>query len=295
MARAPIKGYLRDDAVTIAELLKSAGYQTLMSGKWHVGGMLAAREPQSWRPGSDGYPTPQQRGFDRFYGTLVGAGSFFFPHALTEDGELITDYPDDFYYTDAISDKAADMISDAHAAGSPFFLHVAYTAPHWPLHATPDDIAKYEGRYRGGWDQLRQQRHEELNSLSLLDPVWNISPRDEDSHAWEEDQHRHWQDLRMAAYAAMIDRMDQGIGRILARLQSLGIADDTMIIFLSDNGGCAEFLAEDGPINSLVPKPAGWPQGRCRQYRRQAPGTGRYLHELRPALGQRLQFSLPPL
>ena len=145
------------------------------------------------------------------------------------------------------------MISDAHDEGSPFFLHVAYTAPHWPLHATPDDIAKYETRYRGGWDQLRQQRHEELNSLGLLDPVWRISPRDEDSHSWEEDKHRHWQDLRMATYAAMIDRMDQGIGRILARLQSLGIADDTMIIFLSDNGGCAEFLAEDGPINSLVP------------------------------------------
>ncbi len=247
------QGYLRSDAVTIAEALKSAGYQTLMSGKWHVGGSLAAREPESWQPGSAGHPTPQQRGFDRFFGTLVGAGSFFYPHALTEDGEFITDYPDDFYYTDAISDKAVDMISDAHDNGAPFFLHVAYTAPHWPLHAPPEDIARYEGSYRAGWDVLRQQRHEELNSLGLLDPAWRISPRDEDSHPWTNEKQADWEDLRMAAYAAMIDRMDQGIGRILARLETLDIADETMIVFLSDNGGCAEFLAEDGWLNSFVP------------------------------------------
>ncbi len=253
------QGFLRDDAVTIAEVLKGAGYTTLMSGKWHVGGFLPAREPESWRPGAPGFPTPLDRGFDRFYGTLAGAGSFFYPHALTEDGVFIDDFPDDFYYTDAISDKAVDMIANAHRSGAPFFLHLAYTAPHWPLHAPPEDIAKYAGAYRGGWDVLRQQRHEQLNSLGLLDAAWPISPRDDDSHAWSAEPNADWEDLRMATYAAMIDRMDQGIGRILAQLDALDIADDTLIIFLSDNGGCAEYLAEDGWTNSYVPR---LPDGR---------------------------------
>lgn len=256
------QGYLRDDAVTIAEVLKQAGYQTMMSGKWHVGGLLPALEPETWQPGREGYPTPLTRGFDRFFGTLVGAGSFFYPHALTEDGEMLQEYPDDFYYTDAISDKAAQMIADAHEDGAPFFLHVAYTAPHWPLHARPEDIAKYEGTYRAGWDRLRQERHEELNSLGILDPVWRISPRDADSHAWADEKQRDWEDLRMATYAAMIDRMDQGIGRILATLDELGITDNTMIVFLSDNGGCAEYLAEDGFVSSHVPQ---LPDGRSVQ------------------------------
>ena len=247
------QGYLRDDAVTIAEVLKGAGYQTLMSGKWHIGGELPARRPEVWQPGSRGYPTPQQRGFDRFYGTLVGGGSFFYPHALTENGEWVSEYPDDFYYTDAISDKAVEMIEDAHRDEQPFFLHVAYTAPHWPLHARAEDIAKYEGKYRDGWDTLRANRHEELNSRGILDPIWAISPRDDASHPWIDEQYRDWEDLRMATYAAMIDCMDQGIGRILEKLDALGIKDNTMIIFLSDNGGCAEYLAEDGWINSFVP------------------------------------------
>lgn len=247
------QGYLRDDCVTIAEVLKGAGYQTLMSGKWHTGGRLPAREPDVWEPGTKGYPTPQQRGFDQFYGTLVGAGSFFYPHALTENGEFVKEYPDDFYYTDAITDNAIDMISSAHADDQPFFLHVAYTAPHWPLHALPDDIAKYEGKYRHGWDTLRKNRHEELNSLGILNPIWNISPRDDDSHPWADEQYTDWEDLRMAIYAAQIDRMDQGIGRILDTLRDLDIEDDTFIVFLSDNGGCAEYLAEDGWINSFVP------------------------------------------
>ncbi len=240
------QGYLRDDSVTIAEVLKGAGYRAMMSGKWHVGGQMRARRPETWTPGAKGFPTPTQRGFDRFFGTLVGAGSFFFPHALMDEGEFVKDYPDDFYYTDAISDKAVAMIDEAHRDETPFFLHVAYTAPHWPLHALPEDIAKYEGEYRGGWDRLRQNRHEELNSRGLLDPAWQISPRDADSHPWEATADADWEDLRMATYAAMIDRMDQGIGRILAKLDALSITDDTLIIFLSDNGGCAEYMAEDG-------------------------------------------------
>ena len=253
------QGYLRDDAVTIAETLNDVGYRTMMSGKWHTGGEYVARDAANWTPGQPGFPTPTQRGFDEFFGTLAGAGSFFHPHALMRDGEFVSELPDDFYYTDAISDEAVDMIDRAHADGQPFFLHVAYTAPHWPLHALPEDIARYEGRYRAGWDVLRQQRHEELNSLGILDPVWRISPRDVQSHDWADEPDRDWEDLRMAAYAAMIDRMDRGIGRIIQRLDALDISDDTMIVFLSDNGGCAEYLAEDGWINSYVPN---LPDGR---------------------------------
>ena len=247
------QGYLRDDAVTIAEVLGDAGYRTMMSGKWHTGGEYVARDAANWRPGEPGFPTPTQRGFDRFFGTLAGAGSFFHPHALMEDEAFVDELPEGFYYTDAITDRAIDMIDQAQAGGQPFFLHVAYTAPHWPLHALPEDIARYEGKYRQGWDVLRQNRHEELNSLGILDPVWRISPRDADSHAWTDERDRDWEDLRMAAYAAMIERMDRGIGRIIDQLDALDIADDTMIVFLSDNGGCAEYLAEDGWINSYVP------------------------------------------
>ena len=253
------QGYLRDDAVTIAEVLKGAGYRTLMSGKWHTGGGYAARERENWRPGTPGYPTPLDRGFDRFYGTLAGAGSFFYPHALMEDGEIVSQDADDFYYTDAITDNALSMIDEAHGDSLPFFLHVAYTAPHWPLHARPEDIAKYEGKYSGGWDTLRQNRHEELNGLGLLDPIWQISPRDETSRPWSDEKYSDWEDLRMATYAAMIDRLDQGIGRILEQLEALGIVDNTMIVFLSDNGGCAEYMAEDGRTNSYV---ANLPDGR---------------------------------
>ena len=253
LGRRAYQGYLRDEAVTIAELLKGAGYQTLMSGKWHVGGQLPELQPENWQPGAPGYPTPLTRGFDQHFGTLVGSGSFYYPHALTDQGEFLWEYPDDFYYTDAISDKAVEMIDDAQLDARPFFLHVSYTAPHWPLHARPEDIAKYEGLYRDGWDALRQNRHDELNSLGILDPIWQISPRDEEAHPWSEEGHKDWQDLRMATYAAMIDRMDQGIGRIVSRLESLGIAEDTMIVFLSDNGGNAQYLAEDGFVSRQVP------------------------------------------
>ena len=176
-----------------------------------------------------------------------------------EDGEIVSQDADDFYYTDAITDNALSMIDEAHGDNLPFFLHVAYTAPHWPLHARPEDIAKYEGKYRGGWDTLRQNRHEELNGLGLLDPIWQISPRDETSRPWSDEKHSDWEDLRMATYAAMIDRLDQGIGRILEQLEALGIVDNTMIVFLSDNGGCAEYMAEDGRTNSYV---ANLPDGR---------------------------------
>ena len=260
------QGYLRDDVVTIAEALKGGGYRTFMSGKWHVGGAYDPTRPESWRPGEKGHPTPRQRGFDRYYGTLDGAGSFFAPYSLMEDDSFVragaeteshrqgqaeqSDASDTFYYTDAISDQAVKMIDEAAGADDPFFLYVAYTAPHWPLHALPEDIAKYEGLYRkGGWDALRTGRHEELKGMGLLDSRWPISPRDDSAPPWEAASNKDWEDMRMAVYAAQVDRMDQGIGRILAALEASQLAENTLILFLSDNGGCAEFLAENGWVD----------------------------------------------
>ena len=251
------QGYLRDDCLTIAEALKAGGYQTMMSGKWHVGGPYTPSEPQTWQPGTPEHPMPLNRGFDRFFGTLEGAGSFFHPYTVMEGtaeegwhflaGNKGQIQETDFYYTDAISDKACQMIEAATQREAPFFLYIAHTAPHWPLHALPEDIAKYEGRYRqGGWDALRTARHESLNGLGILDATWEITPRDEQSRPWESVANKEWEDLRMAIYAAQIDRMDQGVGRVMETLKAQGAFDNTLILFLSDNGGCAEFLAEDG-------------------------------------------------
>lgn len=240
------QGYLRDDCVTIAELLQANGYRTMMSGKWHVGGDYEPREADHWQPGDKAHPTPNQRGFDRFYGTLDGAGSFFQPHYVMEDGQRVTTEPENFYLTDAITEKGIDMIEEAVAEERPFFLYLAHTAPHWPLHAHPEDIAKYQGRYRQGWDVVRTARHEEMRGLGLVDPQWEISQRDADALPWEDVVAKDWYDRCMAVYAAQVDRMDQGIGQILATLERLNIADNTLVMFLSDNGGCAELLEEDG-------------------------------------------------
>lgn len=244
------QGYLRDDCVTIAEVLREAGYRTMMSGKWHVGGAYTLGS--EWHPGASDAPLPVGRGFDEHYGTLAGAGSYFRPHTLIEN-ETWIEVPDDgFYYTDAISDRAAAMIGNAAGADQPFFLYVAYTAPHWPLQAWDEDIERYRGRYRDGWDALRTARHETLKASGILDERWPISPRDGDAPPWDEISETDWEDARMAVYAAQVDRMDQGIGRIMARLREEGLEENTLVLFLSDNGGCAELLREDGPRGSVL-------------------------------------------
>lgn len=240
------QGKLRNDTVTIAEALQLNGYRTLMSGKWHVGGDFEPREADHWTPGDIEHPTPRQRGFDRFFGIVDGATSFFFPHHVMEDDRRIEVTDDAFYLTDAISQKAADMIEDAVNAEDPFFLYLAYNAPHWPLHAPAEDIARYDGTYLKGWDSIRTARHEEMIGRGALENPWDISPRDRQAPDWADVQAKDWESSRMAVYAAMVDRMDQGIGLVMQRLEQLGVADDTLVLFLSDNGGCAELLAEDG-------------------------------------------------
>ncbi len=236
------RGDLNRRCVTIAEALGPAGYSTYMSGKWHVAKTTRPEGPKdNW---------PRQRGFDRFFGTIHGAGSFFDPNSLTRDNTMIAPDSDEFYYTDAISDNAVQFISEHRdrSGARPFFLYVAFTAPHWPMHALPEDIARYKGRYATGWDALRAERHERMIEMGLVRKEWKITPRDTGVPPWAEAKNEAWHERRMEVYAAMVDRMDQGIGRIVDALRKTGAYENTLFLFLADNGGCAEEYGSRGAI-----------------------------------------------
>jgi arylsulfatase len=233
------RGDLNRNAVTMAEVLKPAGYATYAVGKWHVTpGQNAEKLAQK-------HNWPLQRGFERFYGTIHGAGSFWDPSSLVRDNQLITAFndaeyqPETFYYTDALSDQAVRFISEhkPRSGDKPFFMYLTYTAAHWPMHALERDIAKYRGKYDVGYDAIRRARHEKAKRIGLVDPRWVLSPQAED---WSRVENKAWEAAGMEVYAAMIDNMDQGIGRIVAELKRQRQFDNTLIFFLQDNGGCAE-------------------------------------------------------
>lgn len=240
-------GNLNRRCVTIAEVLRKAGYGTYLSGKWHVAGNLT--EPtDAW---------PLQRGFDKFWGTIIGAGSFYNPNTLTsgnDNAEHEAETDPSFFYTDAISDHAVDFIRDHHKQkpDAPFFQYVAYTAPHWPLHAHEEDIAKYKGRFDAGWDKLREERLARLVASGIIHPSWKLTDRDPTQPPWTDAEHREWLLRCMEVYAAQIDRMDQGIGRILAALEETGRLENTLVIFMSDNGACAEDIPDGVTAAELV-------------------------------------------
>jgi arylsulfatase len=230
----PFPGYTGDlnrRCLTLAEALRPAGYQTLMSGKWHVTPVTESKH--NW---------PLQRGFDRYYGIIHGAADFFNPVTLVRDNSPAEPDTPDYYFTGAVADNAAAYITDAARQPKPFFLYVAFTAPHWPLHALESDIRKYRGRYKDGWDVLRAERHKRMIEAGIVDAAWPLTPRDPRVPAWNDAPDKEWQQRRMEVYAAQIGRMDQGIGRILAALRSAGQEDNTLVLFLADNGGCAEEL-----------------------------------------------------
>ena len=219
---------LNEHCVTIAQVLKSAGYHTYISGKWHVTRhILEGGARKNW---------PLQRGFDRFYGTLIAAGSFWDPITLMRDNDFIQ--PEgDYYYTEAISENAVEFIRNSDS-GDPFFLYVSYTAPHWPIHAREEIIDKYTGRFSMGWDSLRLERYERMLAMGLLPPEWPLSPGDTmKSGSWNKALHKDWEQRRMEVYAAMIDHLDQGVGQIVEALKKRGELENTLIFFLSDNGG----------------------------------------------------------
>ncbi|TFG94651.1 MAG: arylsulfatase, partial [Calditrichales bacterium] len=233
----PYQGYLDAQTVTLAEVLKSRGYSAFMSGKWHV-----AEEHPNW---------PMDRGFDDYYGLISGAAHYFdirrtkapgLTRHFARGNEEYLPTGENWYMTDALTDSAVKMIQKFADKPNPFFLYLAYTAPHWPLHALPEDIAKYRGRYLKGWDVLRQERYQRQNEMNLFDRNFALSPRDSIVPAWEslDPDKQDEMDLKMAVYAAQIECMDRGIGRVLDQLRQSERFDQTLIIFLSDNGACAE-------------------------------------------------------
>jgi len=229
-------GTINDRCVTLAEVLKANGYATCLSGKWHLASEM--RKP------NDAWPT--RRGFDRFFGTLTGCGSFFQPGTLTRGEENVEAeaLEPGFYYTDAITAEATRFVRDCaeQRPDKPWFLYVAYTAPHWPLHARDEDVARYRGVFDAGWDALRERRLERLRASGMLDRSAALSDRDPTQPAWRDADDKAWQARRMEVYAAQIDRMDRGVGGVLDAVAQTGRLDDTLIIFLSDNGASDESL-----------------------------------------------------
>ena len=201
------------------------------------------------------------RGFDRYFGMLGGACSYFVPDKTFRlDREPFTTKNKNFYATNAFTDYALQFLDEADHKDKPFFLYMAYNAPHYPLHALPEDIEKYRGKYMKGWDLVRKERYGRLIRMGLLDKKWAMSARGADKHksfsdipAWEQVEDKQAEDLNMAVYAAMVDRMDQNIGRILNKLRELKVEDNTLVMFLSDNGGCPY---ERNHTKDIAPGPA---------------------------------------
>lgn len=238
---------------TMAEHLKGAGYATCLSGKWHLS--------SNTKEVNDTWPT--RRGFDEFFGIMPGADSYFYPRNLWHNESLLEQPVEDFYLTDAVTDHAVGFIRQA--ADSPFFLYLAYTAPHWPLHAKEQDIARYSGVYDKGWDEIRRERFDRMLSAGIVGTETPLSGRDPSQPAWDEVSDKSWQARRMATYAAQVDSMDQGIGRVLETLEELGQVDNTVVIFLSDNGASPESLPPTSAPYFRQRQPSHIPSGQPLQ------------------------------
>ncbi len=255
------RGFLNKQCVTIAEVLQKEGYQTFMSGKWHVGG---ARE--QW---------PDYRGFERFYSIPSGGGVYFYPSPFVDreiyrNGEQVFPDSSTFYSTDAFTDEALQMVETASEDDQPFFLYLAYIAPHFPLQAWPEDIAKYQGKYDQGYEGIRQRRYEKQQQLNIISAETEISPSD--FPAWNTVENQEAEAHKMEIYAAQVDRMDQNIGKLLAKLEEKDQLDNTVILFLSDNGATAEEVnrapgAEIGTVASFASYGQNWANVSNTPYR----------------------------
>ncbi len=233
------RGYLNERCATIAELLRPAGYTTLMSGKWHVG-----EQRPHW---------PCDRGFDQYYGLISGASSYWRldqGRVMARNNEPLTPPADGFYMTDAITDHAVQFLHQHTHSENPFFLYLAYTAPHWPLHAWEEDVQPYLDVYRQGWDALRAARYQRMIEMGIMRADWALPPLD--GTPWAQSEGQDELVRRMAVYAAQVARMDAGIGRVMAALDALNQTDNTLVLFLSDNGGCAEVIERSADPAALT-------------------------------------------
>jgi arylsulfatase A-like enzyme len=245
--RPGYRGAISKNSVSIAQVLKTVGYSNYITGKWHVtydNNMVADGGNQNW---------PLQRGFDKYYGMLSGGGGYFEPNTLTKDNERLTP-SEDFYLTEAINNNTIEILEDHFEMkkDNPFFFYVAHYAPHRPLHALEPDIKKYKGKFSKGWDYFREQRFKTMSESGLTN-AWVLSQRPSNIPEWNslpEEEKAMWE-MRMEVYAAQIDRMDQGIGRIIDLLKQNNELDNTIIMFLSDNGGNAEPEGKDFDADTI--------------------------------------------
>lgn len=276
---------LRTSMITLGEAMQRAGYATSLTGKWHLGSKPPLR--------------PIDRGFDEFYGLLDGCCNFFNPatvdpvfynggrsRSFAHNDQPVTSFPENYYTTDAFSDHAAGMIKRLARDDKPFFVHLCYTAPHFPLHAFPEDIARYRGRYSDGYHALRERRHQRQKQLGLFASLPALSAAenkkgdyryDYDVPDWNRlpEAERKREESRMETYAAMVDRMDTGIGTVLSALDDAGVAENTLVIFLSDNGGCASWPSgRPGQEAAFVEFNRGIPVGDGRGYEFVGKGWG---------------------
>ena len=272
--------------VTLGQVLGQRGYRSSVSGKWNV-----QRQDPS---------TPLGWGFEEFYGMPDGGSNCFdparpdlqtsgspgFQRIFMHNERRLTEFPEEYYLTDAISDHAVEMIHRFSDAGDPFLVYVGYTCPHSPLQAKPEDIARYKNKFTAGWDKLRRERRRRLIEMGLIDRNWPLPAGAPDVTPWEQAAHHDWQDTRMAVYCATIDSMDQGIGRIRKALADTGADENTVVLFLSDNGPASADIngprryigdglgdgpdsdAEPGSIDSNLYCGAGWAFLQATPFRR---------------------------
>lgn len=251
------RGFLTKNTVTIAEVLKKYGYQTGMVGKWHISETKskAPHEQLKWLAHqqefgdfSDTLTYPTHRGFDKFYGTIWGVVDYFDPFSIVNGTKPVKLVPKDFYYPNAIGDSSVSYINQFNKSKSPFFLYVAFTSPHWPLQALPEDIKKYKNTYEKGWEYIIQTRFERMNKMGLF-KGYKISLPDfmYPELNWQTNKSKVWDAKAMAVHAAMVDNMDKNIGKLITILKEIDQLDNTLIMFLSDNGASAEDPALYGP------------------------------------------------
>lgn len=248
------RGTMTHNGITIAEALGASGYQTGMIGKWHVAETPLRPDQREWLAHHvqynefapiENYPT--RRGFDNFYGTIYGVVNYFDPFSLVNGEDPIREVPNDYYSTIALSDSAVSYIKRYAKSENPFFMYLSYHAPHWPLHALDEDIKKYENVYTAGWEAIRDARYKRMRELGIFKDQSDFLSNRQSSKEWDDNPDSEWDAHAMAVHAAMIDRMDQGIGKVLKALEESNCMENTLIIFMSDNGCSPEICQNYSP------------------------------------------------